>query len=474
VVHAAARSEDGGLRRGAVAALRFDGSEGGRTVLIEALGGDPEPGVRAVAAGSLGQVGSAAEVGPLTEALGDEIEWVRVASVRALGQMGAVEAAPELVESLADTRAVQRAARQALAQMGAAAVPALVEAAEHPDPAVRWPAAWALGQIDGGPAVEALASFEGDRDWRVRNELAAARERRVVDEVTLYPAMLEEEPEMASPSARRDGKEVVVAVTAEGDWAVVPAGAPDDERRERQRYVDAHDFPTLARTGLHDPEELGRTVTITGRSLAEITDLGRPGGLSEDGFLAADEDVLSVLEGDNRLVSALGLTHPQMARPLFHLWNMVEADMEAGRWNHPEHRWDRIRQIVYNGRRVDVEAHDTTGGQESIFDDALGGAYYMKIRRLPTAAEERFLRRRYGSLPPGAWKVFLDKLTTMETGEMEPHYIQWYGFYEGHTPWRTDPIALAFVFGLRSLEEIEAAFPGRLPEVLTTHFTRQR
>jgi hypothetical protein len=60
----------------------------------------------------------------------------------------------------------------------------------------------------------------------------------------------------------------------------------------------------------------------------------------------------------------------------------------------------------------------------------------------------------------------------IQTGEMEPHYIQWYGFYEGHTSWRADPIAIAFLFGLRSLEEIEGAFPGRLPEVLSAHFTR--
>jgi hypothetical protein len=188
--------------------------------------------------------------------------------------------------------------------------------------------------------------------------------------------------------------------------------------------------------------------------------------------MAADEDVLSVLEGDNRLVSALGLTHPQMARPLFHVWNMIEADVEARRWNYPEHRWDRIRQIVYNDRRVVLEAHDTKGGQESVFDDELQGAFYMKIERAPTPEEERFLRQGYGRLPPGAWNAFVHRLTTIETGEMEPHYIQWYGFYEGHTGWRADPIALAFVFGLRSLEEIEAAFPGRLPEVLTAHFTR--
>ncbi|MCG6926625.1 MAG: HEAT repeat domain-containing protein, partial [Acidobacteria bacterium] len=396
VVRAAAGSDDAGLRRGAVAALRFDGTEHGRIVLIGALG-DPEPGVRAVAARSLGRVGSAAAVGPLTEALGDETEWVRVASAQALGQIGAAEAAPDLVERLADSRAVQRAARGALARMGDSAVPALAGAAEGPEPAVRWQAVWALGRIGGPAADEALVRFEEDEDWRVRNEIAAIRERRVVDEVALYPTTLEEQPEVASPSTRRDGTEVVVAVTGEGEgkWAVVPAGARDDERRERQRHVDAHDFPTLARTGLHCPEELARAVTITGRSLAEITNLGRPGGLSEDGFMAADEDVLSVLEGDNRLVAALGLTHPQLARPLFHVWNMVEADVEAGRWNHAEHRWDRIRQIVYNSCRVDVEAHDTKGGQESIFDDGLGGAYYMKIRRPPTAGEEDFLRKRY-------------------------------------------------------------------------------
>jgi hypothetical protein len=223
---------------------------------------------------------------------------------------------------------------------------------------------------------------------------------------------------------------------------------------------------------LHSEEELEKTVSITGRSLAEITDLGRPGGLSGDGFMAADEDVLSVLEGDNRLVSALGLTHPQMARPLLHVWNMIEADVEAGRWNSAEHRWGRIRQIVYNDRRVDLEAHDTKGGQESIFDDGLGGAFSIKIQRPPTPEEERFLRQRYGSLAPGAWNAFVQKLTTMETGEMEPHYIQWYGFYEGHVGWRTDPITITFVFGLRTVEEIEAAFPGRLDDVLSTHFTR--
>jgi HEAT repeat protein len=471
-VREAARGEEPGLRRGAVAALAFDPSKRSRVLLVEALRADPVWGIRGEAARSLGRLRAVEAVEPLQDALEDEAEWVRVASVEALGRIGAPEAGPALVGALAGTRTLRRQARQALVAIGAPAVSVLVGAAGHSDPSVRWQAAWALRRIEGEAARDALVRFEGDEDWRVRSEVAAAREARVVDSVALYPMTLEAEPEMASPSTRSDGTDVVVAVTAEGRWAVVPAGAVDAERRERQRYVDAHDFPTLARTGLHSSEELANAVSITGRSLAEITDLGRPGGLSEGGFFAADEDILSVLEGDNDLVFALGLTHPQMARPLFHVWNMVEADVEAGRWNSAEHRWDRLRQIVYNDRRVDLEVHDTKGGQESIFEDGLEGAFFIKIWRTPTPEEERFLRRRYASLPREAWNELLHKLSSMETGEMEPHYIQWYGFYEGHTNWRADPIAIAFIFGLRSLEEIEAAFPGRLEQLLGAHFTR--
>jgi hypothetical protein len=57
-------------------------------------------------------------------------------------------------------------------------------------------------------------------------------------------------------------------------------------------------------------------------------------------------------------------------------------------------------------------------------------------------------------------------------GEMVPYYIMRYGFYEGHTDYRADPVAVAWIFGLKSLEQIEAVFPGRLEDVLTQHFTR--
>ena len=54
---------------------------------------------------------------------------------------------------------------------------------------------------------------------------------------------------------------------------------------------------------------------------------------------------------------------------------------------------------------------------------------------------------------------------------MVPFYIQRYGFYEGYTSYRTDPIAVALIFGLLTLEEIDAAVGGDLPGVLDRHHT---
>jgi len=46
-----------------------------------------------------------------------------------------------------------------------------------------------------------------------------------------------------------------------------------------------------------------------------------------------------------------------------------------------------------------------------------------------------------------------------------------YGFYEGHTEaYRCDPIAIAFIFGLQSIEEIDIAFDGNLLNKLLKHY----
>jgi hypothetical protein len=67
----------------------------------------------------------------------------------------------------------------------------------------------------------------------------------------------------------------------------------------------------------------------------------------------------------------------------------------------------------------------------------------------------------------------MDRLTRLRTGEMQPYYIMRYGFYEGHTEYRVDPLVMAVVFGLKSVTEIEKAFRGELDRVLTAHFTEE-
>jgi len=282
----------------------------------------------------------------------------------------------------------------------------------------------------------------------------------------LFPAASEEHPKIPSPHRTAEGSEILTARTEQGDYVLVPVTITTGITTrpwEAPLEIDGEDFPTLVRTGRHSEAELDRTRSITGRSLEDITELGRPGRLSTSGFMAEDEDVLSVIKGDNQLVAKLGLTHPELARPLFHVCNLLRVI-------HKESGQRRTNDFFYGGKRLNLEVEFTRGGQKSIFNDGLDGAWAIKIRRELDPAEGALLDRAYAHLGPNQRETLHTHLTQIFTGEMQPFYIYRYGFYEGHTGWRTDPIAIAFLFGLKPLEEIEAAFPGRLYSALTQHF----
>ena len=83
--------------------------------------------------------------------------------------------------------------------------------------------------------------------------------------------------------------------------------------------------------------------------------------------------------------------------------------------------------------------------------------------------EQAFLSEEYSALSDEERASLTGKLTYIHTGEMVPYYIMRYGFYEGHTSYRADPIAVAFIVCLRSLHWIERAFGGKLVEALTEH-----
>lgn len=64
----------------------------------------------------------------------------------------------------------------------------------------------------------------------------------------------------------------------------------------------------------------------------------------------------------------------------------------------------------------------------------------------------------------------VEGLSTLFIDERVMYYVEWYGFYQGHTEWRADPIAIAFIRGMKDLEEIDTAFDGRLYDASTEHF----
>ena len=293
----------------------------------------------------------------------------------------------------------------------------------------------------------------------------------------LYPNVLNERPTMPSPWTTEGGLEIIIGITRENKYTLIPVTLKNEKlpygeklrmKRGEQLKVDAEDFPILVKTGLHSEIELDQTKTITGRSIAEITDSGRPGGSSGAGFMAHDEDIISLLKCDNRLVMKLGMTHAETVRPLFHIWNLILEGIEHGtRENVRVHN----ESMIYNHRVIHLK-YGGRGWQESIFNDEIQGAYHLEMWREMDENEKDFLKMKYPHLSEGEQADLMKKLSHIHTGEMVPYYAMRYGFYEGHTDYRADPVAIAFIFGLKNIHEIEKAFEGNLYKVLTNHFIR--
>jgi len=289
----------------------------------------------------------------------------------------------------------------------------------------------------------------------------------------LCPHRFDSRPSVPSPYTTDDGREIVVTSTKDDKYMLIPVTLANSERKGRQLHVNADDFPILARTGFHCEPELDRTRIITGRSIAEITELARPDRLSTSGFIAEDEDIISVLKGDNRFARNLGLTHTQLAKPLLHVLNLTARNQEQK--NHLSYQGHRAEYppFFYNGRKISVKVEYTRGGQESIFADGLNGALAIQIDRELQQRERDYIDSKYSHLSRQQREDLVKKLSSLFIGEMVMYYAKWYGFYEGHTGWRADPIAIAFIFGMKDIEEIDAAFNGKLYDALTEHFTRE-
>lgn len=291
----------------------------------------------------------------------------------------------------------------------------------------------------------------------------------------LYPAVLSDRPDIPSPMTAIDGTEYVVCLTEGSRYTIIPVTVENGDSlnyrerlwygKGRQREVDSRDFPTLAATGLHSETELKRSRQITGRAVDEITRTGRPEQYSGAGFMAEDEDIISVLTGDNKLVARLTMTHPALATPLFHVFNVIQAVMR----DEIHRKRGEDQRILYNGRILELKFWGAKGWQESIFDDEILGYWQIEIRRELDPEEIAFVRERYSDLDDEAQAELIRQLSFIHTGEMVPFYIMRYGFYEGHTTYRADPIAIASVFGLLDIDELDELFDGELHSDLSSH-----
>jgi len=297
----------------------------------------------------------------------------------------------------------------------------------------------------------------------------------------LYPQLYEKMPEISSPSILEDTIETILVVTKNNQYGIVPVTMENGKPllysykvgtfmgKDQQLHIDAGDFPSLAITGLHSEVELEKKEMITGIPIDIINCTGRPNAYSISGFMAADEDIISVLKGDNQLVKSMSLTHPQLAKPLFHIWNLILKEIELGNWG--GRFYENIKYIYYNGNLLSFNVSGSKGWQISIFFDEVQGRHNIHINRNLSPQEDKYLKEKYSHLNNNEMTILMHKLTNLDFSEMLPYYIMRYGFYEGHTEdYRCDPIAIAFIFGLRSIEEIDNAFKGDLLNALLKHY----
>ena len=285
-------------------------------------------------------------------------------------------------------------------------------------------------------------------------------------ELQFYPQSFKELPDIPSPGTLENGIEVIVAHTKDNEFTIIPVTVENGEPQNYEKgqwgkgnqfEVNSRDFPGLANTGLHSDIELNEVSTIGGRSLADITKNGQAENMSTEGFMATDEDIISVLKGDNDLVKYLGLTHPQLAKPLFNIFNLI---LEHRKYYIEKIRpYEDIDYIIYNGKNIYLQWGGAKGWQKSIFNDNILGYYEINIWRELNHEEIAYLNGKYSYLNDEQMKELMTKLSHIHTSEMVPYYIMRYGFYEGHTAWRADPIAITFIFGLKSLSEIDR-LPG--------------
>ena len=139
----------------------------------------------------------------------------------------------------------------------------------------------------------------------------------------------------------------------------------------------------------------------------------RPGQYSQAGFLAQGEDLVEVLKEDKRIVDALGVSFENLA-------NWLEQSIKTG----------ETSETIINGQRLRIKRIGTRG---------------MQSPPLP-------------GLPGSSGMYWITNVATGESfgtaTEMHPDLIRLYGFFEGHTGFRTDPVVMYAVYTGRKVADV--------------------
>jgi HEAT repeat protein len=140
------------------------------------------------AARALSALGTPPAVSLLIETLADPDPDLRVCAAMGLGALAATQAIAPLIHLLADESAyVGRIAGNALIQIGAPAIPALIGALSDPSPAVRAGAARVLVPLESHDAIPALFAALDDDSALVTYYAEEALERMGVGMVFFKP-----------------------------------------------------------------------------------------------------------------------------------------------------------------------------------------------------------------------------------------------------------------------------------------------
>jgi HEAT repeat protein len=168
------RDADRAVRQAAIGALTAIGEPS-----VPVLGlclSDPQPDVQEAASSVLALIADDRVLAPLTASLGNQDWIVRMHAAKALGRIKDARAIGPLIPLLQDkVKAVREEVTIALAAMGEAALPSLLEALKHPEWLVRLHAVEALGKSRSADAVEPLLwALFNDHDQAVREDVVRA------------------------------------------------------------------------------------------------------------------------------------------------------------------------------------------------------------------------------------------------------------------------------------------------------------